>query len=204
MKVIFLSLFLLCLKSLAGTLLPPIPPQPIRGPDAVTIPAPKKNVVRGCPCLDCPYFLKGHRSGMWTAKKEVPLYAVPGGDTPTTTILMPGESAIAVGGELHVTPGELRILHRHGKFNLRDTVYLIQEDADAKMWKLWYKGKTYYDDLSAMVSYKEKCKNPSASCWARVISPLKTEWWINLRTKDKQNGWINTAEDFDFDRSSCM
>lgn len=166
--------------------------------------APKVNIVKGCLCLDCPYFVKGQRAGLWKAKKEVPLLSAPGVNAQTLSTIKPGEATVALGGEIHVTPGELDVVFDQGRYRVGDKVYILQEDAEAGTWKVLHNGKEVFEDLSAMVSEKEPCKKPTSRCWAKVVRSLESVWWVNLQTKERKIGWTKSVDDFDFDRSSCM
>lgn len=164
---------------------------------------PQETVVKGCQCLDCPYYQQGQKNGIWLARKDIALVASPKAKD-AVTIVKGGDRVVALSGELHNIPGELEVTFAHRHYKVGERVYITQEDADAGTWKLWANGKEDFDDLSKMVSEKQPCKVPSAECWAKINKNLVTIWWAQIQTKENKVGWTKEVGAFYFDRSSCM
>lgn len=163
---------------------------------------PTVHVEKGCKCFECPYFQKGQKVGIWKANSAIPLYQSPTNRKIVANV-KPQEKAVAISGEVRTTPGELQVVFARKKYRPGDIVYVLLEDADAG-YKVWHNGLEDIEDLSPMVSETQPCKVPSEKCWAKVVKPLSSEWWVELETRGKIRGWTNAVDSFDFDRSACF
>jgi hypothetical protein len=158
---------------------------------AQTANGPKLPVINknACPFECCQF-------GTWTANQDVPVYDKwqREGRTQTFTVKK-GEAVTAVTG-VHITykPGRVRVTKDVPRLHLRkgavvQTFMSRGEGAE----DFWANGRMQSDETMA----SPECSEPHETFSFCRLDDGDKDWWIQIKTKSGQTGWVQGNEHFD-------
>ncbi|HUQ19971.1 MAG TPA: hypothetical protein VM099_10200 [Gemmatimonadaceae bacterium] len=84
-------------------------------------------------------------------------------------------------GKIHIEPNE--------------TLFLLTYQGEGFM-KVWLKGKVY-DGVEVVLFYDEICTKDPQRCGARLVAEPVCVWWVKIRNRRGQVGWIDQPSKFD-------
>ena len=146
-----------------------------------------------CPGECCVY-------GAWMALGEVPVFAERGAGRDTLFRLAEGQLFVALTGEVHVLEPAVVVVHephvalamRPGETGLDslrfahgDTAYALDYLGEG-FFNLWVDGSTW--EVEAFWGTPDD--PPGVVMPARAESDPVTDWWVQIRTNDGREGWL--------------
>lgn len=150
-----------------------------------------------CPFVGCMY-------RDWIAKSGVPAHTERRMNAPVAFQVNAGETVTAVTGVVITT--------RSGRVGFRRTEVLTTADGDVEIqsgqllhllasegegfWTVWHGGRVYRE-LDGGSFSSPGCQIEPARCPANILQRPQSVWWVQVRNKQGQTGWISEPEKFD-------
>lgn len=154
--------------------------------------------LNACPFEACHF-------GTWTARKSLTVRRTRNGRGAKAFTLRAGEPVTALTGVL--------VIVRAGRVEFRERTNLPSEDGMVTVapgetlyllgykgegfTDAWFKGKTYRGLDGAMAFFNALCDTRPERCTGRVVEPVRSTWWVQVRNGEGLVGWTDQAEDFD-------
>ena len=150
----------------------------------------------------CPF--EGCQFGTWTAQTAIPVYSTwkpqPSGNPVRT--LQKGENITAVTG-IHITykPTRIQMTSAIPKYHLQagDTVLLYMSQGEG-FYTAWFNGYWFenFDGSGLALKDGSGCQK---NCDAVLLDNGQTVWWVKIKTKEGQVGWV---KDMNFDGMDAL
>ncbi len=156
----------------------------------------------------CPRRERCCRDGRWAAANDVPLMAEPRDGAPVATTVRAGARLEPLSSEVHIRPEPVTVVHDHARYRRGDVLWLL-ESLGHGSFRVWYRGKTYEEDMAGISLFELKlanrdCQTPSHACWGRAVDHPQWTWWVRLKTREGIVGWARAPEEsFEPLRSRC-
>jgi hypothetical protein len=104
-----------------------------------------------------------------------------------------GEIFEATSGRVHVEPGRLKVVFKHGDWKVGQIVGLYSEIDSRGKAKVGTVSDLQEDDLR-FISRGSKCLKPSKDCWASLILRPTSKWMIKFKLPNDLSGWIDSTQ----------
>ena len=157
---------------------------------------PKKALKPTLPKIDekaCPF--EGCQFGAWTATDQVQLFSTWKEDRRALVTISKGEAVTAITG-VHVTfePSEIKVTAPMPTYGLKpgDTIYGYMYKGEG-VFSAWFNGY-WVEDFDGAGIADAGCNR---NCNARLLKEGRTEWWVQIKTKDGTTGWTKDTNKFD-------
>ncbi|MGP0629256.1 hypothetical protein ACTRW9_06100 [Nitrospina sp. 32_T5] len=148
-----------------------------------------------CPFECCSY-------GRWRAVEPVDLKDSPNGKV--IGRVEEGERVDAITGEVHATPGILKVVVPFKQFKRGDTIYILHYVGEG-FFKYWHQGKVGEEEFIFLLNLAEDdplCKTPREDCWGQLQKAEESVWWVQMKNAGGTVGWTDRPELFG-DKDSC-
>lgn len=151
----------------------------------------------------CPF--EGCHFGAWTARKLLTVRRTRSARGAKAFTLRAGEPVTALTGVLVITrPGRVTFRERtdlltaEGQISIApgESLYLLGYRGEG-FTDAWFKGRTYHEVDGAMEFFNALCDTRPERCTGRIVEPVRSTWWVQVRNSAGLVGWTNQAEDFD-------
>jgi hypothetical protein len=146
--------------------------------------------------------------GEWQATRTTPALREPRSDADTVFVLAPGDSVLALSNRLQLDRPGIVAFRRSYSFRVYDpklndfvpiavskgdTVYVTGISAEMTDSYLWYRGVGYRNggDLDVYSERQATTEHPYD-----VLSLPKPEWWVSVRNRRNQLGWVHNPFHF--------
>jgi hypothetical protein len=141
-----------------------------------------------CPPDDCAI--------TWSVRNATDVYSEPSTQSTRKAVLEPSTSVRSMGGEMHLIPGEAKIVAKPYRtavdLNRRETVYILEYEGDGRS-RIYQKGRFYTSKIARTKAECEGASEPDPRyCWVEVLrEPTTKELWLKVEIPDVQGvGWI--------------
>ena len=160
---------------------------------------PQKSPKPSLPKIDenaCPF--EGCQFGKWTARERVPIYSTWKLERKLLRTLSKGEAVTALTG-IHVTfaPSEIEVTAPMPQYGLKpgDTIFGYMNIGEG-FFSAWFNGYWVGEFEGGGI------EGPNGSgcrrnCTAKLLKPARSEWWVQIKTKDGTIGWTKDGNKFD-------
>ncbi len=162
--------------------------------DGIT--APVKAPKPALPKIDegaCPF--EGCQFGKWTAQASIPLYSTwkPGPSRKLLRTLHKGEHVTAITG-IYITykPSRIQMTQAIPEYHLKagDIVFLYRNQGEG-FATAWFNGYWFENfDASGVAATDQSKSICSKHCNAKLLEEGQDEWWVKIKTKTGQIGWV--------------
>ncbi len=139
--------------------------------------------------------------GKWISKSPLKVYANEGDATRVSFTIAPGDSFIAVTGNVHMMrPGIVVVTKPVAPFSPGDTLYTLAYRGEGFI-DVWHRGKLeniemFWGPMSE--SSSPAIKSPRGSRYSGVlVSKPHMIWWVQITCRDGRSGWlklVNTSD----------
>ena len=140
----------------------------------------------------CPF--EGCQFGKWTVRQSVALYSTWKRNRTLVMTLGKGQVVIAITG-INITfePSEILVTSPIEQYNLKpgDRVFGYMNLGEG-FFNAWFNG--LWVDVFDGSSVAPGC---TRDCHARVVSPGRVEWWVQIKVADRVTGWSKQTDRFD-------
>ena len=145
----------------------------------------------------CPFECCMYRR--WKTLKNTVAYALPDKRSKRVGTFKKGTNVRGLTGEVRtLTPGKFVIKKPHEKYKPGDVLW-VYTPAGEGYYKIWFKGKMLLEEMDYMSGPYETtypaCAD-SPDCWGELETPLKTVWWVKVRSSTGWIGWTDQTENF--------
>jgi hypothetical protein len=135
----------------------------------------------------------------WHTLKDTVAYTSPNKHSKKVGIFKKGTWVRGLTGEVRtVEPGKFVITKAHERYRPGDVLWVYTPMGEG-FYKVWFKGKMFQQEMDYM-SGPYETTYPSCSetpdCWGELKTPLKTEWWVKVRSRTGWIGWTDQTENF--------
>jgi hypothetical protein len=143
----------------------------------------------------CPF--EGCRFGAWKATDDVQLYTTWKTDRKPLARVSKGDAVTAVTG-VHIAfeSTQIEVTAPMPDYGLHpgDTIFAYMNYGEG-VFSAWFNGYwvEQFDGSDVAAPGDSNCRN----CTAKVIKEGRMEWWVEIKTKDGQTGWIQETDKFD-------
>jgi hypothetical protein len=179
--------------SILGILLLLLAPQldPALTPQKAPKPELPKVDLNACPFEGCQF-------GAWTARERVQLFSTWKSDRKPVTTINAGEKVTAVTG-VHITlePSEIQVTAPDVQYNLKpgDIIFGYMYYGEG-VFSAWFNGY-WVENFDGSGIEDPNGDGCARNCTAKLLKPARTEWWVEIKTKDGTIGWTKDTEKFD-------
>ena len=151
----------------------------------------------------CPF--EGCQFGAWTARASVVARHSRNTSSARSFTVRKGETVAALTGVLVITrPGRVTFRERtdlltaEGQISVApgETLYLLGYRGEG-FTDAWFKGRTYHEVDGAMEFFNALCDTRPERCTGRIIEPVRSTWWVQIRNSAGLVGWTNEPDKFD-------
>ena len=156
------------------------------------------------PYLDrgaCPFECCTYRR--WTVEKDTVIYKQRSADSGVAFRLKKGDRVTGVTGiVITATPGKVQVkkarsIGQDRKVRVKpgDVLYVLHYMGEG-FFKVWFRGKTYDEELPAPPDLVSKTPPAREDADFRVVSEPDAVWWVQVRNARGQIGWTKQTENF--------
>jgi hypothetical protein len=159
-------------------------------------------ITGGCPMEYCSL-------GEWQATRATPVLREPRTDADTAFLLIPGDSVVALSNRQQISRPGIVVFRRTHAFRVLDrkindfvqltvpagdTVYVTAISSEMTDSYLWYRGVSC-PNSSGLDVYSERRATDEQPY--DVLSLPTSEWWVDVRDRRGQVGWVLNPWHFD-------
>ena len=142
----------------------------------------------------CPFECCMYRR--WKTLKNTTAYASPDKRSKRVGTFKKGTTVRGLTGEVRtLTPGKFVVRRDHDKYHYEDVLWVYTPLGEG-FYKVWFKGRMIQESLNFM-SGPVNDNSPSCvetpDCWGELEVPLKTVWWVKVRSHAGWIGWTTLA-----------
>jgi hypothetical protein len=145
----------------------------------------------------CPFECCTYRR--WKTLKDTPAYASPDKRSKRVGVFKKNIWVRGLTGEVRtLTPGKFIVRKAHEKYRPGDLLWIYTPLGEG-FYKIWFKGRMYQEELDYTGGPYEASSTPcsqDAECWAELEVPLKTVWWVKVRSSAGWIGWTDQTDNF--------
>jgi hypothetical protein len=144
-----------------------------------------------CPFECCTY-------GKWRVDTGTVLLAAPTRDARAVARIGAGSSIDAVGGKVITKAGRFVVKRDHDKYHRGDVLWVYTYRGEG-FFRVWHAGRMHEEQLEFDPSggtAGDRCQDSEKLCWGELDRPLRTKWWVRLRTDHGSEGWTDHPEHF--------
>jgi len=156
------------------------------------------------PYLDrgaCPFECCIYRR--WTVEAGTVVYKQRSADSGVAFRLKKGEHVTGVTGiVVTVNPGKVvvkraRTIGQEAKVRVKpgDVLYVLHYQGEG-VFKVWFRGKTYDEELPAPPDLVSKTPVPREDADFRVVSEADAVWWVQVKNARGEIGWTKETDHF--------
>ena len=160
---------------------------------------PQKSPKPTLPKIDrnaCPF--EGCQFGKWTAVQPVPIYSTWHKNRTLLRSLAKGEAATALTG-INITfePAEIRVTAPMPQYSLKpgDTVFAYMNIGEG-FFSAWFNG-TWVGEFDGSTIEGPGDSGCRRNCTGKFLKPGRSEWWVQIETKDGTLAWTKDGDKFD-------
>lgn len=137
-----------------------------------------------CPGERCSY------CDLYVADTDIVVYKSPSYGGEKIGEIRAGDAFIAKTGEVHTVPGRFTIFRKHKEFKPGDEVYVLTYLGEG-FFRVRHNGELKEAKLGFSIwgPYDGVCDNGN-ECWGGLGEPLKSTWWLNIKSEEEVQGWI--------------
>jgi len=160
---------------------------------------PQKSPKPTLPKIDqnaCPF--EGCQFGQWTATETVQVFSTWKSERKPLRNIEKGETVTAVTG-IYITyePAEIRVTEPISQYDLKPgDLVLGYMNLGEGFLNAWFNGYWVEEFDGSMIEMPDG-SGCQRKCNAKLLKPSRSEWWVEVKTKDGTTGWIKDAEKFD-------
>jgi hypothetical protein len=145
----------------------------------------------------CPFECCMYRR--WNTLKDTVAYVSPDKRSKRVGVFKKGSSVRGITGEVRtLTPGKFVITKTHEKYRPGDVLWVYTPIGEG-FYKVWFRGRMIEQSMEYM-SGPYETTSPSCAetkeCWGELKTPLKTVWWVKVRSSAGRIGWTDQADNF--------
>ncbi|HKE58894.1 MAG TPA: hypothetical protein VKB46_19415 [Pyrinomonadaceae bacterium] len=144
----------------------------------------------------CPFECCVYRR--WRTEKATVAYAQPDRNAKVVGKFKAGSRVVGLTGEVRTTGGKFVIKKTHEKYKPGDVLWVYTTLGEG-LYKVWFNGKMYEEKLDYMSGPFEqsipKCED-APDCWGQLEQPLKSIWWVKIRSAEGWVGWTDEPDNF--------
>lgn len=145
----------------------------------------------------CPFECCTYRR--WKVLRNTVIYASPDKRTRRVGTLKKGTWVRGLTGEVRtLTPGKFVVRRDHDKYSYQDVLWVYTPLGEG-FYRVWFKGRMIQESLDFM-SGPYETTSPSCvetpDCWGEIEVPLKTVWWVKVRSAAGWIGWTDQTKNF--------
>lgn len=146
----------------------------------------------------CPFECCTYRD--WYSKKEISIYEQPSDNSKIIKIISKDTKVIAVTGEVQLNPAKFVFIkeHWHG-YKPRDVIWILDDRGEGE-YNVWtgkkFDGVVYFGPNYELSEKDCSNKWKPIGCSGKLVEPLRSTWWANIKLDNGQSGWTNKPEDF--------
>ena len=135
----------------------------------------------------------------WKTLKNTVAYASPDKRSKRVGVFKAGTWVRGLTGEVRtLIPGKFVVKKAHEKFTPGDVIWIYTPYGEA-YYKIWFDGKWDQQEMDYMSGPYEMVSPSCAEtpdCWGELEVPLKTTWWVKVRSASGWIGWTDQTEHF--------
>ena len=142
----------------------------------------------------CPF--EGCQFGLWTTNSPLKVYSREGDTTTILCTLTPGDSLIALTGNIHMERlGIVIVTKPHEQFSPGDTLYTLSYTGEGYN-DVWYRGQELNIEIFWPTDNETDFStvNINDPRWdqfsAVMVAPPLMIWWVQVTCRGHINGWI--------------
>ena len=140
----------------------------------------------------CPF--EGCQFGKWTVRQNVTLYSTWKRNRTLVGTLRKGQVVTAITG-INITfePSEILVTATIDQYHLKlgDRVFGYMNLGEG-FFNAWFNG--FWVDVFDGSSVAPGC---TRDCRAKVVSPGRVEWWVQIKFANRLDGWTKQTDRFD-------
>jgi hypothetical protein len=145
-----------------------------------------------CPFECCTY-------GKWRADTATVLLSAPTRQARAVGQVAAGSSIDAVGGKVITEAGRFVVTRDHDKHHRGDVLWVYTYIGEG-YFRVWHAGRMGQEQLEFSPAEGgtsgDRCQESERWCWGKLDRPLRTKWWVRLRTDRGSEGWTDKPENF--------
>jgi hypothetical protein len=159
----------------------------------------KKSPKPALPKIDlnaCPF--EGCQFGKWTAVQPIPIYSTWEAKRRLLRSLEKSEDVTALTG-IYITyePAIIKVTAPMPEYGLKpgDTIFAYMPLGEG-FFNAWFKGYWVeeFDGSDFQGPEETKCRG---NCTGKFLKPGRTQWWVQVKTKDGTIGWTRDGDKFE-------
>ena len=145
----------------------------------------------------CPFECCTYRR--WNTLKDTVAYALPDKRSKRMGTFKKGTWVRGLTGEVRtLTPGKFVVTKPHEKYRPGNILWTYSSVGEG-FYKVWFRGRMFEENMYPL-GWTIPDQGPTCAetrdCWGELVVPLKTVWWVKVRSPAGWIGWTDQTNNF--------